>query len=336
MGRFVHETPKRVYWELTRACGLACKHCRAAAMPRGDPSEVDPRTAKRVLEQLASAAPRPHIIFTGGDPLERPDLFELIESAKRLGLDVSVSPSATPRLTEDVLDSLKSVGVSAISLSVDGSAANAHDTLRGIDGCFERTLRVARHAATIGLPFQVNTLVCRATLANLSTIESLVRSLGASRWSLFLLVSVGRGTVLEPISAEDIEALLGWLATRAREPGLVITTTEAPHFRRFVPAGHGAGIRDGNGVMFIGHDGAVYPSGFLPLSCGNVKLENPLRIYREATLFRMLRNVDEFHGRCGRCEYRHVCGGSRARAYAATEDVLAEDPLCVHQPRVRD
>lgn len=334
MARFLFEdAPLRVYWELTRACALACTHCRACAMPHADPRELDHATSVRVLERLAAASPRPHVIFTGGDPLERVDLFPLIARARELGLGVSVSPSATPRLTSDALDRLKSAGVEAISLSIDASTAQAHDGLRGVPGCFERTLGAARHAAAIGLPFQVNTLVSRATLSDLPAVEGLVRGIGAPRWSLFFLVSVGRGTVLEPISAQETETLLVWLAARAALPGLVITTTEAPHFRRLLRPRHGAGIRDGNGVMFIGFDGEVYPSGFLPVSAGNVKRDDPLVIYRESELFRTLRDVNHFHGRCGRCEYRHICGGSRARAYAATGDVLAEDPLCVHEPR---
>jgi MoaA/NifB/PqqE/SkfB family radical SAM enzyme len=324
--------PVRVYWEITRACSLACAHCRAEAAPHADPREIAGPAALRILQDLATACPLPHVIFTGGDPLERPDLFELIAAAKSLGLGVSVSPSATPRLTDDALDRLQRAGVEAISLSIDGSTAEVHDSLRGVAGCFDRTLAAGRHAAAIGLPFQVNTLVSRATLDDMAAVETLVRSLGAARWSLFFLVSVGRGAALAPTTAEETECLLGWLAVRARLPGLVITTTEAPFFRRFIPARRAAGIRDGNGVMFIGHDGAIYPSGFLPIAAGNAALDNPLRVYQQSPLFRALRDAQGFHGRCGRCEQRLVCGGSRARAFAATGDVLAEDPLCAHQP----
>ncbi len=328
------DAPLRVYWEITRACDLACVHCRATAAPHADPAELDTRRGLKLLDQLASSGPL-HVILTGGDPLKRADLFELIAHARELGLHVSVSPSATPLLTEAALDHLKDAGVEAISLSIDGSTSAKHDALRGVPGCFDRTMVAAKHAAQIGLPFQVNTLVSRETLDDLPAIDALVRSLGANRWSLFFLVTVGRGTVLEPISARETEDLLTWLATRALEPGPVITTTEAPHFRRVSQQrGHGAGMRDGNGVMFISHDGSVSPSGFLPLSVGNVKLENPLRLYRESTLFRSLRDANHFHGRCGHCEFRFVCGGSRARAYAATGDPLAEDPLCVYQPKL--
>ena len=340
--RFVHaDAPTRVYWEITRACGLACRHCRAEATSCADPSELDHATGLRLLRKLAAAEPKPHVVLTGGDPLERKDLFELIAAARELGLHVSISPSATPRLTSDVIAKLKEAGVDAISLSIDGSTAAKHDEIRQVVGTFERTLVAGARAREVGLAFQVNTLVSAETLADMPEIDTLVRSLGAARWSLFFLVTVGRGTVLQPIDAGAAERLLVWLAERAKiRPGPVLTTTEAPFFRRIVsrvgggPPGHGhaAGIRDGNGVMFIGHDGEVYPSGFLPVSAGNAKIENPLTIYRESTLFRALRDVDGFHGRCGRCEYRSACGGSRARAWTATGDVLGEDPLCAYDP----
>jgi radical SAM protein with 4Fe4S-binding SPASM domain len=336
------DAPARVYWEITRACGLACRHCRAEAMPLADPRQLDHDSGIKLLHQLAGVDPKPHVVLTGGDPLERPDLWELIAEGRSLGLPIAVSPSATPRLTAEAIGRFKEAGVEAISLSIDGATAATHDAIRQVEGTFERTLIAARRAKEVGLSFQVNTLVSSETLAEMPAIDELVRGVGASRWSLFFLVTVGRGTVLSPISAHETEELLVWLAERGKiRPGPVVTTTEAPFFRRVAssqgtgdPArGHIAGIRDGNGIMFIGHDGEVSPSGFLPLSAGNVKMQNPLTIYRESPMFRSLRDVDGFHGRCGRCEHRASCGGSRARAWAATGDMLAEDPLCVHQPR---
>jgi MoaA/NifB/PqqE/SkfB family radical SAM enzyme len=337
------DVPARVYWEVTRACGLACRHCRAKASPCADPRELTHEEGIDLLRSLAAADPRPHVILTGGDPLERADLFELIAHARILGLAVSVSPSATPRLTAHVIARMKGAGVDAISLSLDGSTAESHDAIRSVAGTFERTLAAAAAARGAGLAFQVNTLVCEATLPEVAGVDRLVRRIGAARWSLFFLVSVGRGSVLEPIRATAAEELLVWLAERARvTPGPVVTTTEAPFFRRVLAShggarsglGHGPGIRDGNGVMFVGHDGEVFPSGFLPVSAGNVKDAAPLAIYRESALFRALRKVDGFGGRCGVCEFRTACGGSRARAWTASGDVVAEDPLCTYRPRV--
>ncbi len=351
-----HDSPLRVYWEVTRACALACVHCRAEAAPHADPRELDHAAGLRLLDRLAEATSPPHLVLTGGDPLARPDLFELIAHARRRGLDVSLSPAATPALDASTLDRIEAAGVDAISLSLDGASATTHDAIRKVDGTFERTMRAARHAAKLELPFQINTLVSAETVDEMPAIERRVRAMGAARWSLFFLVNVGRGSVLTPIDAARAEALLAWLAERADDrPGPIFTTTEAPQYRRVLaqrrarharvapvgdrarPAGHGhaAGIRDGNGVMFIAHDGEITPSGFLPVTAGNAKLRHPLRVYREAPLFQALRDVDRFGGRCGRCEFRKVCGGSRARAWAKTDDVLAEDPLCPYAPGTR-
>jgi radical SAM protein with 4Fe4S-binding SPASM domain len=284
----------------------------------------------------------PHLVLTGGDPLKRVDMFDLIDAAVTLGFGVSVSPSATPLLTPDAVRALKGAGVEAISLSLDGSTPERHDGIRGIAGTFDRTLAAARAAAQAGLMYQVNTLVSAETLDDLPAIYELARELGAARWSLFFLVSVGRGTVLQQISGEQCDRVMRWAAELAGRGKPVVTTTEAPHFRRIVRqirpaygAGHAAGVRDGNGVMFISHTGDVTPAGFLPVVAGNVREADPVTLYRESPLFRELRQADRFGGRCGRCEFHWMCGGSRARAYAATGDVLAEDPLCDYEPRVR-
>ena len=364
------ERPQRVYWETTRSCDLACRHCRAEAAPDADPDELRAAEGLALIEHLAAfGAPLPHLVFTGGDPLKRVDLFELIAAARQHGFQVSVAPSATPLLTADALRHLRGAGVDAISLSIDGSTAGRHDFIRGIPGTFERTLEAARVAREVQLPFQINTLVCEETVDDLPAIHQLALDLGAARWSLFFLVSVGRGQVLQPVTPERTEALLIWLASLAGPPRpgrLVITTTEAPFFRRVVsqrrpdssahhptpertvdsarpassgaadgsarPVGHGAGIRDGNGIMFISHTGDICPSGFLEIPTGNVRRDDVVDVYRHHPLFESLRNPTEFHGRCGPCEFRWVCGGSRARAYSASHDPLGEDPLCEHQP----
>jgi len=341
--------PLRVYWELTRACDLACRHCRAGAQPEPDPSELTPGEGLALLDRLAGfGTPRPHLILTGGDPLKRPDLFALIAEAQARGFGVSVAPSATPLLTPQAISRLKAASVEAISLSLDGSDAARHDAIRQVRGCFDRTVTAARACAVAGLPLQVNTLVCEETLADLDAIHAVATRLGAARWSLFFLVAVGRGALPRPITGEACERLFGTLLDRMGSPGPVITTTEAPHFRRMVvermrraghearPAGHrpghGAGVRDGNGIMFISHAGDVHPSGFFARSAGNVRVTDPVELYRDSALFRALRRPDRFGGRCGRCEWREVCGGSRARALAATGDPLAEDPLCLYEP----
>lgn len=339
------DAPVRVYWELTRACDLACRHCRAQAQPRREPDELGTSECERVLHRLAAVSPRPHVIFTGGDPFKRPDLLRLVQVGAGLGLPVAVAPSATVRLTEDAVRALKAAGASAMSLSVDGSSAARHDALRGVLGCFGWTLVAARRVVNAGIPLQVNTLVTADTAPDLEATATLVGQLGAARWSLFFLISTGRGRALRPMDPREAELGMRWLAFRAPQWPFTATTTEAPQFRRIVvermraegrsgdeiarsPVARSFGLRDGNGIMFIAANGDVTPSGFLPLVAGNVRLTDPLQIYREAPLFRTLRAPELLRGRCGACAFRAICGGSRARAYAESGDFLGEDPLC--------
>ena len=291
------DRPQRVYWEITRACDLACRHCRAAATPGTHPDELTTAEGRRLLQQLATFAdPLPHLVFTGGDPLKRHDLFELIASARDFGFRISVAPSATPLLTRDALLDLCAAGVEAISLSLDGSDAERHDAIRGIHGTYERTLDAAKSARDLGLPFQINTLVCLETVDDLPKIYEQVVAMGAARWSLFFLVSVGRGQVLQAVSPHSAERVLAWIAWLSRRPAhgrLVITTTEAPQLRRVIrqqghedtpPSGgsraahHGGGIRDGNGILFISHTGDICPSGFLDIAAGNVRVDDVVSV----------------------------------------------------------
>jgi len=339
--------PLRVYWELTRACPLACRHCRADAVRQRAADELTTGECERVLDSLARAdGPAPHVVFTGGDPLARPDLLTLVRAGVARGLGVSVAPSATPGLSREAVVALKDAGVSAMSLSVDGPAAAQHDSLRGVLGCFGWTLVAARRIVDAGIPLQVNTLLCAETEPHLDDIASLVGRLGARRWSLFMLIGVGRGAQLRSLTGAECERTFRWLARNAGRWPFVTTTTEAPHYRRVSlqlareeglpgPPARALGMRDGNGVMFIAANGAVTPSGFLPLAAGNVRASDPLEIYRESALFRALRVPRLFEGRCGVCEFRRVCGGSRARAWAATGNPLGEDPLCAWRPRDR-
>jgi len=346
--------PQRVYWELTRACDLACRHCRAEAIPQRDPGELTTAEGRRLLEALREFGdPGPRVVLTGGDPLKRPDFWELLEHGVGLGLGVSVAPSGTPALTPDAVRQLKRDGAEAMSLSFDGSDPGRHDGFRGVPGCFARTVEAAEAAVDAGIALQVNTLVSAETAADLPAIADLVGRLGAGRWSLFFLVQVGRGRVLTQLTPAACERLLAWAWERSRSATFAITTTEAPHYRRVAlegmrasgasrdevrrsPIRRGFGIRDGNGIMFVSHVGDVTPSGFLPLVAGNVRTASPMAIYRDSPLFRQLREPARFGGRCGRCEFREICGGSRARAYAATGDPLGEDPLCPYEPGPRD
>jgi radical SAM protein len=343
--------PMIVYWELTNACGLACSHCRATAMPDAAPGELDTAEAIAVLDSIAAfGTPAPHVVMTGGDPLRRADLRTLIHAATERGIGVSLAPAVTPLLTRHRLASLREDGVAAISLSLDGATAASHDGLRGVPGTFEATLEALGWAAELGLPVQVNTLVTATTAEELPAILELLTRQVVMRWSLFFLISVGRGTTLAEVSPGEAERLMRWLWEVARTAPFQVKTTEAMMYRRVAaralrraglddaaieahPIARGFGVRDGNGIVFLAHDGDVTPSGFLPVPIGNVRSTDLVTLYREAPLMQALRDPDGFGGRCGACEFRRWCGGSRARAYAWTGDPLASDPLCPYQPR---
>lgn len=346
--------PLLVYWESTRACELACVHCRAEAQARRHPLELRTEEVRDLMEQIAAFGGRrlPHLIITGGDPLQREDLFELIAYGRSLGVTVSVTPAGTPRLTRDVITRFQAAGVNALGLSLDGSSAARHDTFRGEPGSFRWTVAGARAAREEGLPVQVNTMVTGQTLDDIPAIYDVVRELGIVRWALFFLIATGRGTDLQSITPAESERFLNWLHRLVPDAPFDIKTTEAHHYRRIAylkmrqqgltpeeidrtPVGRGAGIRDGNGILFVSHTGDVYPSGFLPVTAGNIRRESLVEIYRNSELFQAVRDVDRLQGKCGRCEFRAICGGSRARAYAHAGDPLASDPLCPYQPRDR-
>lgn len=349
-GHVYDRAPMLVYWEMTNACGLACRHCRASAMAERSPLELTTAEGHRLLDDITGfGRPYPHVVFTGGDPLLRPDLEELVSGATARGIGCSLAPAATGLLTKEALDRLKSAGIQNISLSIDGSTAEIHDGFRMVAGTFATTLESARIAREAGLPIQVNTLITDETLADLPAIYEVMTTLDIMRWSLFYLISVGRGSALREVSPAESEKLNRWLFELSRTAPFQVKTTEAMHYRRVAlrtmqaegmddeaiartSVGRGFGIRDGNGIMFVNHDGAVYPSGFLPIAVGNVRIANVVDLYRSHPVFTSLRDTTRFKGRCGRCEYGRICGGSRARAYAWTGDALESDPLCPYVP----
>jgi radical SAM protein len=342
--------PALVYWEMTRACSLACRHCRAEAVSTPHEWELSHAESKALLLQIAGFnKPLPHLILTGGDPLQRADLFALIDEARRLQLTVSITPSVTPNLTPEVLTKLKDHEIESVGLSLDGSNAARHEAVRGIAGCFDWTMRAVEVASDLGLPVQINTLVSDETAGDLPRIHELLKNLRIMRWSLFFLISVGRGKMLQPLTPEEGEKCLNWIYELSETSPFQIKTTEAPSFRRVALDGmkragrtsqeieqssvyRGFGIRDGNGIVFISNQGYIYPAGFLPLAAGNVRSDHLVDVYRHAPLFRALHTPDQFKGKCGGCEYREICGGSRARAFAFTGDPLSSDPFCPYMP----
>ena len=342
-------TPLNVYWEMTQACALACRHCRAEAMACPNPSELSFAEGIEFLRQIPEFGdPLPHLILTGGDPLERMDLYELIDEARRLGIGVSITPAATPALTREVLVKLQEHGVEGLGLSLDRSTAAHHDSIRGVPGAFDRTLRAMQWAQELEMPLQVNTLVSAETADDVLAIFELLKSYTPARWSLFFLISVGRGKVLQPLSPEEGENLMRWVCHTSSDSPFTVATTEAPSYRRVAlermreegltgeqikrsGAYRGFGIRDGHGIMFVSNTGDICPAGFLPLVAGNVRRNRVVDVYRYAPLFRSLHDPSQFHGLCGYCEYRTLCGGSRSRAYVATGDALESDPFCTYE-----
>lgn len=340
-----------VYWEITRACALACRHCRAEAVPAADPMQLTFDEGVAFLRQIREFGdPRPQLILTGGDPLARPDLFDLIDEARKLGISVSITPAATPALTRDVLTRLKEHSVEGLGLSLDGSTAGRHDSIRGVPGTFDRTIQAMRWAQELEMPLQVNTLVAAETADDLPAVYELLKSFRVARWSLFFLISIGRGKVLQPLSPEEGEQLMSWIHETSGIAPFVIATTEAPSYRRVAlermrveglaadqikgsSAYRGFGIRDGHGIVFVSHTGEICPAGFLPLVVGNVRQDHLAEVYRNAPVFKSLHDPTQFEGRCGRCQYHMLCGGSRARAFEATGNALASDPFCTYEPK---
>ena len=338
--------PFVLVWEVTQACDLACEHCRADAQPARHPDELTTEEGKRLLDRARAFGEGQLVVLSGGDPLARPDLLELIEYGTEIGLRMTLTPSGTASLTPETVHDLADAGIKRIALSLDGASAAAHDRFRGEAGSFEQTIDAAAAARAAGIPLQINTTVCAATADELPALRDRVADLGAVLWSVFFLVPIGRGQVLDPVSPERAERILAWLAEVSQAAEFGVKTTEAPHYRRVAiqgrrdaseappedQIGRRLGITAGDGFAFVSHTGEVYPSGFLPESAGSVREADLVDLYRESDLFESLRDPDALRGKCGACGFRHVCGGSRSRAYAHTGDQLTSDPLCAYVP----
>ena len=342
------QAPFLVIWEVTQACELACAHCRASAVPFRHPLELTTEQGFRLLETVKTFGD-PLMVFTGGDPLKRPDLSALLQKSVELGLRTTVTPSATPLLTAEAIAGFQKIGIARMAVSLDGADGESHDGFRRVRGSFSRTIFALEHARSIGLDTQINTTVTRRNRHRLREIADIVGRSGARLWSVFFLVTTGRALVSDDLSAEDYEEVFQFLYDLSQGASFDIKTTEAQHYRRFVaqrrkvegayrssplpnPIARQAGINDGKGFVFISHTGEIYPSGFLPIPAGNVRRDSLVEVYRHSPLFVELRNSALLKGKCGQCEYRNLCGGSRSRAYALTGDYLAEELRCVYQP----
>jgi radical SAM protein with 4Fe4S-binding SPASM domain len=400
------ETPFLAIWEITQSCDLACKHCRAAAQPIAHPDELTNAEAKGLIDQIADMGV-PIFVFTGGDPLKRKDVFELIRYAADKGVQVAVTPSATPLLTREAMFKLKEAGLVRLGISLDGSTPEIHDKFRGLPGAYARTIQAIEWANEAGIPIQVHTTISRHNADDLDSLCALFERLAIVMWNVFFLVPVGRGQLGDLLSGEEFEQVFGKIYELSHRVNFQIKTTEAMHYRRYLlqhnleerKIGHGHGhpgvnrpvaaqaapatvaessvlkghdfsraetssnknvgasapayepgaptadaqtrtaswatrrVNDGKGFLFVSHVGNVYPSGFLPIHAGNIRQTPLSEIYRNAPIFKSLRDTSKLEGKCGACEYKEICGGSRARAYALTGDPLAQEPCCIYQPR---
>jgi radical SAM protein len=345
---FFDRAPFILFWETTRACDLVCQHCRACAVPDRSPDELGTAEGKALLCE-AKEMGCPLVVLTGGDPAKRPDLVELVRFGTALGLRMALTPSATPLVTPALMSELKEAGLARLAISLDGAFPGSHDRFRGVHGSFARTFDILSGARAFGLTTQVNTAVTRFNEQELERIAAQLDRLGIALWAVFFVVPTGRASGAELLDPEAVEDIMHRLADLAEEVRFDIKTTAAPHYRRVLlerktPRGDiegivdgigraPRGVNDGQGIVFVSHVGDIFPSGFLPIRCGNVRQEGLTGTYRDHALFHVLRDPGRLEGKCGACPFKRLCGGSRARAFAVHGRVTAEDPGCAYVPK---
>lgn len=345
--------PRLVFWELTSACNLKCIHCRACPAEERSHDELTTEESFQLVDQIASFA-KPVLVLSGGEPLVRPDVFDIAAHASSQGLRVALATNGT-LVTPEVARKAKESGIQRVSISIDGPDAESHDGFRRIPGAFEDAWRGAEIFRSAGMPFQINTTVAKHNVNSLPQILDLAIRRGAAALHIFLLVPAGCGKEIvddEMITPEEYERVLNWLYDRSKDVKIGLKATCAPHYFRVMrqrahaegikitPKTHGfeamtKGCLAGSAVCFVSHVGEVYPCGYLPVSAGNVRKQHFKEIWDNAEVFRVLRDEDNLQGKCGHCEFRRVCMGCRARAYGCTGNYLEPEPYCVYEPHSR-
>lgn len=336
--------PRLIFWELTKQCNLKCLHCRANASDKPDPGELNTQDIFKVMQEISGWC-SPIIVLSGGEPLLRKDIFEIIKKGVELNLKIVVATEAT--IVDDKMASdLKKSGVLKVSVSIDGSSPEIHDEFRGMKGSFEKAVSGIKHLLSSGMPVQINTSVTKKNIHDLKNILGFVKNLGVQSVHIFLLVPTGRGKELEEeeISPMQYEEVLEWFAEEAKNSDMDLKATCAPHFYRIAFQKGTRETREkflktrtrgclaGIGVCFISAFGEVYPCGYLPVSSGNVKRDGIRKIWEESELFNKFRKFELLKGKCGICEFRNICGGCRARAYVKYGDYLESEPYCIYVP----
>ena len=369
-----NQRPFTVVWETTRACDLACVHCRAEANPQRSAGELTFEEAQALVQGVkAFGTPSPLFILTGGDPAKRPDIFDIIAYARAEGLRVAMTPSATPLITHAAIQRFAQAGLVRLAVSLDGKDAASHDGFRGVPGSFKHTLQILDWCAEFGLETQIHTTVTRHVLDDLTAIADLIARQGIKLWALFLLITIGRAARPEirrlNLNGLQFEALFHWMYELTKSVPFDVTPREGYHYRRVLLQRRAAelgisvedllakaennrwaptdlassaratrivraplGVNDGKGILFVSHRGDVQPSGFLNLVGGNLRSQQLADIYRRSKVFMQLRDYTALKGKCGVCEFKSLCGGSRARAFAVTGDPMRSDPYCIYEP----
>ncbi len=369
-----NQRPFTVVWETTRACDLACVHCRAEANPQRSQDELTFKEAQQLVRNVkAFGSPYPLFILTGGDPAKRPDIFDIITYATAEGLRVAMTPSATPLITRSAIQRFARAGLVRLAVSLDGKDSASHDRFRGVPGSFKHTLQILDWCAEFGLEAQIHTTVTRHVLDDLPSIADLIVDRSAKLWALFLLITIGRAARPEirrlNLNGLQFEALFHWMYDVTKSAPFDVTPREGYHYRRVLLQRRAAelgtdvdqllanteanrwtptdiascgratqivraplGVNDGKGILFVSHRGDVQPSGFLSLVGGNIRSQTLAHIYRDSKLFTELRDYAKLKGKCGFCEFKSLCGGSRARAFAVSGDPMRSDPYCIYEP----
>ncbi len=342
------DRPYLVIWEMTRSCALKCKHCRAEAIDTRNPEELDREQAFRLLDEIRRFG-ETVVVLTGGDPMRHPDAPAVVEYGTKIGLKMAMTPSGTREMTFEKIEDLKNKGLSRLAVSLDGSTPQIHDEFRQVPGSYRWTMNVMRWANDLGLSLQINTTVTKYNFDDLAAIASILEAFEVSLWSVFFLVPMGRARLADEVGAGEFEEVFNFMAELSKKSSFDIKSTEAPQYRRVLiqtrmqPGARDAGmdsigraamgVNDGKGFVFVSHTGDICPSGFLPIAAGNVKHDSIVEIYRHSEIFKTIRNASLLKGKCGACEFKSICGGSRARAYSMTGDFMEADPFCVHVPK---
>lgn len=343
----LRNTLRMVAWEVTRSCNLACVHCRASSLKGPYAGELGTDACFKLIDDIASFS-KPVVILTGGEPLLRPDIFEIARYGTDQGMRMVLATNGT-LLTEESVRKMIASGIQRVSISLDGADAGSHDEFRKVPGAFAGALAGIEMLKKMGMEFQINTTITRANLDQIERILKLAVDLGAAAHHIFLLVPTGRGKEMadQAISAEAYEKTLNWFYEQSLSCPIQLKATCAPHYFRVLhQQKKGAqeehagslhamtrGCLGGSAFCFISHTGQVQPCGYLEIDCGRIKEKSFREIWADSPEFKALRDLKQYKGKCGRCEFIRVCGGCRARAYELTGDYLAEEPLCAYEPK---